>query len=329
MDLSLVLKCLHSTSSAWIYRSPSVFSVVQIAWKFISQGTFIRDSLRYQTSKTDRTTGKHCQFKTQDLKLKLLRVTPMSENDKKLKTPRRPQAFTQADRISMLSELEFSSHLSEPKLVEFAASSLVIEVRRRRFVYRAGEQADALYAIVKGRIKLCRIEAETEREAVIDILPQGSLFGDSALYSTAGRRENCAVAYESCTLLKIPAEQFKVAMANDHQLHDHTLRLIGHRLERAEQRLADFALNAIPARLDRLLADFSHRYGVRESEGVLIDIPLPHREIASIVGSTRESVTVRLNAMRREGTIEFVNRRILVKRPEWLLRPVTDASAVS
>jgi len=24
--------------------------------------------------------------------------------------------------------------------------------------------------------------------------------------------------------------------------------------------------------------------------------------------------------MRREGTIEFVNRRILIKRPEWLLR---------
>jgi CRP/FNR family transcriptional regulator len=182
---------------------------------------------------------------------------------------------------------------------------------------------------VRGRIKLCRIEESSDREAVIDILPEGSLFGESALYSTAGRRENCAVAYESCTLLRIPAEQFKLAMADDPRLHDYTFRLIGHRLEHAEQRLADFALNAIPARLDRLLADFSDRYGVRESEGVLIDIPLPHREIASIVGSTRESVTVRLNAMRREGTIDFVNRRILVKRPEWLLRPVTEAPLVN
>jgi hypothetical protein len=26
-------------------------------------------------------------------------------------------------------------------------------------------------------------------------------------------------------------------------------------------------------------------------------------------------VTVRLNAMRREGTIDFVNRKILIKRP--------------
>jgi CRP-like cAMP-binding protein len=107
-------------------------------------------------------------------------------------------------------------------------------------------------------------------------------------------------------------------MAEDGQLHNYTFRLIGQRLENAERRLADFALNAIPARLERMLVEFSERYGVVEDGGVLIDIPLPHREIASIVGSTRESVTVRLNAMRREGTIDFVNRKILVKRPASL-----------
>ncbi|HVQ39910.1 MAG TPA: Crp/Fnr family transcriptional regulator [Pyrinomonadaceae bacterium] len=248
----------------------------------------------------------------------------MSDIDKKPKPPVRAHNLTSTDRAKIIRQLEFGSRLSDRVVSQLAECSTVSEVRRRRFVYRAGEQADSLHAIVKGRIKLCRIEDSSDREAVIDILPEGSLFGESALYSTAGRRENCAVGYESCTLLNIPAEQFKLAMADDPNLHDYTFRLIGHRLENAEQRLADFALNAIPARLDRLLADFSDRYGVRESEGVLIDIPLPHREIASIVGSTRESVTVRLNAMRREGTIDFVNRRILVKRPEFLLRPVTE-----
>ena len=248
----------------------------------------------------------------------------MSDIDKKPKPLRRAQDLTAADRATIIRQLDFGAGLSDRIVSQFAECSSVIDVRRRRFVYRAGEQADALYAIVKGRIKLCRIELQTDREAVIDILPEGSLFGESALYSTAGRRENCAVAYETCALLRIPADQFKFGMAEEPWLHDYTFRLIGHRLEHAEQRLADFALNAIPARLDRLLADFSNRYGVRESTGVLIDIPLPHREIASIVGSTRESVTVRLNAMRREGTIEFVNRRILVKRPEGLLPPVNE-----
>ena len=243
----------------------------------------------------------------------------MNNIEKKPRTLRRPQDLTSVERTAIIRQLEFGFSLSDQTAADFADNSTIIDVRRRRFVYRAGDGADALYAIVRGRIKLCRIEPHTDREAVIDILPEGSLFGESALYSTAGRRENCAVAYETCTLLKIPVENFKLRMAHEPLLHEYTFKLIGHRLEHAEQRLADFALNAIPARLDRLLADFSHRYGVRESAGVLIDIPLPHREIASIVGSTRESVTVRLNAMRREGTIEFVNRRILVKRPEGLL----------
>ncbi len=52
---------------------------------------------------------------------------------------------------------------------------------------------------------------------------------------------------------------------------------------------------------------------------MLIDLTLPHREIASIVGSTRESVTVRLNDMRRAGIIEFVDRKILLKHPPELV----------
>ena len=231
---------------------------------------------------------------------------------------KRARDLTPSDRVAIIHQLEFGSSLNDSLVSDLANSSVVLDFRRRRFVYRAGEPADCLYAIIHGRIKLCRIESETGREAVIDILPEGSLFGESALYSVAGQRANSAVAYENSRLLRIHVADFKRGMAEDNRLHDYTFRLIGQRLDHAERRLADFALNAIPARLDSLLADFSVRYGVSEPEGVLIDIPLPHREIASIVGSTRESVTVRLNAMRREGTIAFVKRRILIKRPASL-----------
>jgi CRP/FNR family transcriptional regulator, cyclic AMP receptor protein len=231
---------------------------------------------------------------------------------------KRARDLTADDRADIIRRLEFGSSLTDSLVTDLARSSVVLDFRRRRFVYRAGEPADCLYAIIHGRVKLCRIETDSDREAVIDILPEGSLFGESALYSAAGQRANSAVAYENSRLLRIQLGDFKRGMAEDSRLHDYTFRLIGQRLDHAERRLADFALNAIPARLDRLLAEFSDRYGVSEGEGVLIDIPLPHREIASIVGSTRESVTVRLNAMRREGTIEFVRRRILIKRPASL-----------
>src|SRR5215210_386749 len=222
------------------------------------------------------------------------------------------------DRADIIRQLDFGAALSVPLLQRLAAISTAIDFRRRRFIYRAGDEANALYVIARGRVKLCRVEKASEREAVIDILPVGSLFGESALYSVAGLRENCAVAYENSRMLKIPVGEFKRGMIENRELYDYTFRLIGQRRAQAERRVADFALDAIPARLEKLLIEYSNRYGVHNTGGVLIDIPLPHREIASIVGSTRESVTVRLNALRREGIIDFVNRKILIKRPESL-----------
>lgn len=226
--------------------------------------------------------------------------------------------LTVEDLAAYLRQSDFGKYLDEDLLSRFAAKSFAIDYRRRRFIYSANDPADSLYVIARGRVKLCRVEDATGREAVIDILSDGSLFGESALYSAEPKREKCSVAYESARLLKIPVGDFKEGMAENRELYDYTFRLIGQRLARAERLVADFALDAIPARLEKLLLEFSRRYGVPETDGVLIDIPLPHREIASIVGSTRESVTVRLNAMRRDGIIDFVNRKILIKRPESL-----------
>jgi CRP/FNR family transcriptional regulator len=231
--------------------------------------------------------------------------------------PKRACDFSIEDRAEIIRQTDWSTGLGETLTNTLASSSICLDYRRRRFVYRAGDAADALYVIARGRVKLCRIERGTNREAVIDILSAGALFGESALYD-AGSRKNCAVAYENARLLRIPVGEFQKGMAEDHTLYDYTFRLIGQRRAHAERRVTDFALDAIPARLEKLLVEYSDRYGVHDSAGVLIDIPLPHREIASIVGSTRESVTVRLNAMRREGIIDFVNRKILIKRPESL-----------
>jgi CRP/FNR family transcriptional regulator len=223
--------------------------------------------------------------------------------------------MTVADRAELLRRSEIGAWLSEELLVQLAAASTAVDFRRRRFIYRRGEGADALYVIARGRVKLCSVEEETGREAVIDIVGPGSLFGESALYAATGEREKCAVAYENVRLLRIPVGEFQGGMAANRELYDYTFRLVGQRLARAERRVADFALDAIPARLDKLLVELSQRYGRTGPEGVLIDLALPHREIASIVGSTRESVTVRLNAMRRAGIIDFVDRKILIKTP--------------
>jgi CRP/FNR family cyclic AMP-dependent transcriptional regulator len=227
---------------------------------------------------------------------------------------RRASDLTTAERETIIRESEIAASLDSAALALLARDSKGVEFRRRRFIYREGDVADSLYIIERGRVKICSVEAATGREAVIDIVGRGALFGESSLYS-AGVREKCAIAYENVRLLRIPAGVYREGMAASRELYDYTFRMVGQRLSRAERRVVDFALDAIPARLDKLLAELSARYGREEEGGVLIDLALPHREIASIVGSTRESVTVRLNALRRAGIIDFVDRKILIKTP--------------
>ncbi len=227
---------------------------------------------------------------------------------------RRASDLSAAERAEILRHSEIGDALPEETLAVLADGSEAVDFRRRRFIYRRGDVADALYCIARGRVKVCSIDDTTGREAVIDIVGPGALFGESSLYS-AGVREKCAIAYEQTRLLRIPAGVYREGMAASRELYDYTFRMVGQRLSRAERRVADFALDAIPARLDKLLVDLCERYGRPEAEGTLIDLQLPHREIASIVGSTRESVTVRLNALRRAGIIDFVDRKILIKTP--------------
>jgi CRP/FNR family transcriptional regulator len=227
---------------------------------------------------------------------------------------RRASDLSAAERAEILRHSEVGAALPGETRILLAEASQAVDFRRRRFIYRRGDVADALYCIARGRVKICSIDDPTGREAVIDIVGPGALFGESSLYS-AGVREKCAIAYEQARLLKIPAGVYREGMAASRELYDYTFRMVGQRLSRAERRVADFALDAIPARLDKLLLDLSERYGRPDPDGVLIDLQLPHREIASIVGSTRESVTVRLNALRRAGIIDFVDRKILIKTP--------------
>ena len=226
---------------------------------------------------------------------------------------RRADSLSPLERAEIIKNSELAAGLTEDSLTKLAHCSTAIDYRRRRFIYRASEQADALYIIARGLVKLCLFEECGEREAVIDILPAGSLFGESALFHSA-EREKCAAAFADSRLLRIPVGVFQEEMEAHRELYHYTFRLVGQRLARAEQRVADFALDAIPLRLDKLLRDLAIRYGQPKEGGVLIDLALPHREIASIVGSTRESVTVRLNHLRRAGIIDFVDRKILIKQ---------------
>jgi CRP-like cAMP-binding protein len=74
----------------------------------------------------------------------------------------------------------------------------------------------------------------------------------------------------------------------------------------------------VEGRLAEFLLKAADRWGVPTPKGVLISAPITHLEIAQSIGSTRETVTLTLGALRREGLLDVAGRRLIVKDREAL-----------
>lgn len=51
---------------------------------------------------------------------------------------------------------------------------------------------------------------------------------------------------------------------------------------------------------------------------IFLNIPLTHQEIADMVGTSRQTVTSALGALRRQGVLSIDNRRIHIESEELL-----------
>ena len=103
--------------------------------------------------------------------------------------------------------------------------------------------------------------------------------------------------------------------------------MIGSRRQRIERRLRNLLFRSNRERVVHLLIEMAEKYGNRTAEGLELNIKLSHQEMASIIGSTRETVTVMLGQLQSEGMIRIARRRITIKDLQKLSQEVSEPCA--
>jgi CRP/FNR family transcriptional regulator len=96
------------------------------------------------------------------------------------------------------------------------------------------------------------------------------------------------------------------------------MSVLSERLSRAEDRMEDMALKEVPARLASIVLQLIESEGVVTSEGYKIPTRYTHRQLATVIGSKRETVTKAFTLLQRTGAVELKRRRIHVKDIEVL-----------
>jgi CRP-like cAMP-binding protein len=196
----------------------------------------------------------------------------------------------------------------------------IMTFKRHQTIYLPGDPGDAVYFLKSGRVKITRV-SEDGKELTLAILEPGEVFGEIDVLQGMPRNE-LVEALEETVLCRVQRREFEMLLHGTPGLAIGLVKLLGLRLRRIESRMENLVFRDVPCRLARLLIDLIHDLGVEDDRGILIRARLSHRELANLIGSTRETVSLVLGEFRRDGLVELTGRQIVIRDPIKLARLV-------
>lgn len=210
--------------------------------------------------------------------------------------------------------------LNPEEIQQVEANSRYRKIKKNEPIYLPADLADGVLLLVSGRVRICHLTPEGKQSILVFIEP-GEIFGELALVGAA-KREEFAEAAEKSELVLIPRQNIEQLMALHPDLTMGISKVIGIRRQRVERRLKNLLFRSNRERLIHLILELVEQYGRRKDDTVELGIKLSHQELANIIGSTRETVTVVLGQLQNEGMISLARRKILVNQLEQLASEV-------
>ena len=177
----------------------------------------------------------------------------------------------------------------------------IVEFRKQQTVFAQGDPADAVFYILKGKIKLTVLSRQG-KEAVIALLEKGNFFGEGCL---AGQRLRMATATAATDGSIVRLEKMAVIdlLREEPTFSELFMSYVLSRNVRIEADLVDQLFNSSEKRLARILLLLAH-VG-KEPEAEIVVPTISQETLAGMVGTTRARVSVFMNKFRKLGFIEY------------------------
>jgi len=175
---------------------------------------------------------------------------------------------------------------------------------RSSFILRAGEETDALYIILSGRVKVL-IPDEQGREVILAVMGPSEFFGEMGLLDDQHRSASVETL-ETCQMLRFSKAGFIACLKDNFDLAMIIIRNLVKRLREADRKIESLALIDVYGRVARLFLDLAE-----EVDGMwIVRSSPPKQEIARMIGASREMVSRVVKDLQKRGYIRADKRKV-------------------
>jgi len=173
--------------------------------------------------------------------------------------------------------------------------------RKGEVVFSQGDQADAIFQIQKGKLKLT-VVSNQGKEAVIALLTGGDFFGEGCLAGQI-KRMCTATAMTECLTVRLEKSEMVRVLRDEPVFAESFMHYLLSRNIRIEEDLVDQLFNSSEKRLARVLLLLANFGKAGKAEPVVAK--MSQERLAEIVGTTRARVNFFMNKFRKLGFIDY------------------------
>jgi CRP-like cAMP-binding protein len=168
-------------------------------------------------------------------------------------------------------------------------------------IFMQGEAADALYFILRGKVKLV-VASQEGKEAIVATLGPGEFFGEGCLNGQPLRMAT-ATSVGDCALTRVDKPMMARLLRDEPRLAETFIEHLLSRIGRYEADLVDQMFNSSEKRLARILLLLSH-FG-KDSTSAAVVAGIKQEHLAQMVGTTRSRINHFMNKFRKLGFIAY------------------------
>ncbi len=215
-----------------------------------------------------------------------------------------------------LKKIPLLAELGPEGLARLAERVEQREVRRREVVYMNGDPGTGLFFVNGGRIKISKVTRDGKSLTLFYCGPS-ELFGEGCLID-GGPRTEMAEAVENAMLTLIERTDFERMLSTHAHLGAAMTRMMVLRRRDLETKVEALVFRDVTSKLAELLIKLGTEYGVDDARGTLVALKITHQELANLIGSTRETVSLTLSTFKRKRYICTEGRKVIISDHEGL-----------
>jgi CRP-like cAMP-binding protein len=222
--------------------------------------------------------------------------------------------------LKIIGRLPFFKQLPAEAISKINALFHDRDISADERIYFEGDEADHLYLVAMGKVKLIRNTA-SGREVMLDILHGGEYFGTLTIFGGHAHTET-AIAQTDCCILQISSADFESILSNYPEVTYKVLEAVSKRLTESQEIVKHLSAYAVEQRIASALLRLAGKLGETRGQGVLIQLPLSRQDLAALTGSTTETVSRVMSRFTEDGLVKSGRKWVTImdtKRLEELV----------